>query len=83
MLNQVYTLETFYSDQRLTIRLQTLYNNELVFTGISKATHYYTQETTLERLKIRDNDHVFHLILSNKYIQENPEPTGMWLLNYL
>lgn len=44
-----------------------------MFADISKATHYYTQETTLERLKIRDNDHVFHLTLSNKYIQENPD----------
>jgi hypothetical protein len=76
MLNHIYTLETYYSDQRLTIRLQTLYKDELVFTVISEATHYYTQETTLERLKIRDNDHVFHITLSEKYIQENPN--GDW-----
>jgi hypothetical protein len=73
MLNQIYTLETYVSDQRLTIRLQTLCENELIFMHISKATHYYIQETTLERLKIRDNNHVFHFTLSTKYMQENPD----------
>jgi hypothetical protein len=72
-LHYFYATQIQLSDQRLTIRLQTLYNNELVFTTISPhPTHYYIQETTLERLKIRDNDHVFRITLSKIYMQENP-----------
>lgn len=72
-LHYFYAREILLSDERLTIKIQKIVNNDVViYTILSQPTHYFIQETTLERLNIRQNVHEFIITLSDQYIQKHP-----------
>lgn len=47
-------------------------NKPLYYTISEDPIHYFIQETTLERLGVRDSKHMFHLTISDNYIKEIP-----------
>jgi|ERR1700678_27329 len=72
-LHFFYSVRKYHINEILKVRIYEETEGEPLYYTISEdPIHYLIQETTLERIGVRDTKHMFHLTISDDYVKKNP-----------